>query len=667
MRHLLSAADLSTAEVATILDLAEEMAKVQDRPVKKLPALRGRTVVNLFFEDSTRTRSSFEIAGKWLSADVINISAKGSSVSKGESLRDTVLTVAAMGVDALVIRHHASGAPWQAAAWVDAHILNAGDGTHEHPTQALLDAFTLRRHFRLTEPERTDFAGLTIAIVGDITHSRVARSNVALLRTLGAEVILVAPPTLLPSGVDSWPVTVSTDLDEVLPTADAVMMLRVQRERMSGGYFPTAAGVHRRLRPHPRPALRPEAAHRDLPSRSDEPRAGDLRRRGRRGELADLGSGGGRGSGADERVVRVAGRRRRVAAGRPGVGMMAAELLVRGADLVGSGRADLLIRDGRFADPAEAGAGATRLDADGLIALPGLVDLHTHLREPGREDAETVATGTAAAARGGYTAVLAMANTDPVTDTGEAAVHLPELGRRDGHAQVVPVGAVSKGLAGEELAELGLMARSSAAVRVFSDDGHCVADARLMRRALEYVRAFDGVVAQHAQEPRLADRGACCHEGEISGRLGLPGWPAAAESSIVARDVALVELTRSRLHVCHVSTAESVEVIRWAKAPRGAGDRRGRPAPPAADHRRSAGLRPDVQGQSAAAPERARRGAAGRTGRPHARRGGHRPRAARPARQGARLRRGGLRHARPGDRTRRRRRDDAAPGPDRLG
>ena len=240
MRHLLSAADLSAAEVARILDLSEEMAEVAGRPVKKLPALRGRTVVNLFFEDSTRTRSSFEIAGKWLSADVINISAKGSSVSKGESLRDTVLTVAAMGVDALVIRHHASGAPWQAAAWVDAHILNAGDGTHEHPTQALLDAFTLRRHFRLTEPERTDFSGLTIAIVGDITHSRVARSNVLLLRTLGAEVVLVAPPTLLPAGVDTWPVTVSSDLDEVLPTADAVMMLRVQRERMSGGYFPTA-------------------------------------------------------------------------------------------------------------------------------------------------------------------------------------------------------------------------------------------------------------------------------------------------------------------------------------------------------------------------------------------------------------------------------------------
>ncbi len=244
MRHLLSAADVGIAEISTILDLAEEMSAVQERPVKKLPALRGRTVVNLFFEDSTRTRSSFELAGKWLSADVINISAKGSSVSKGESLRDTVLTVAAMGVDALVIRHHASGAPWQTARWfaglgIAAHVLNAGDGTHEHPTQALLDAFSMRRHFRRQTPQLTDFAGRTVVIVGDITHSRVARSNVLLLRTLGAQVVLVAPPTLLPAGVSSWPVEVCTDLDAALPAADVVMMLRVQRERMSGGYFPT--------------------------------------------------------------------------------------------------------------------------------------------------------------------------------------------------------------------------------------------------------------------------------------------------------------------------------------------------------------------------------------------------------------------------------------------
>jgi aspartate carbamoyltransferase catalytic subunit len=238
MRHLLSTADLSTDDVSSILDLAEEMADVQHRSIKKLPALRGRTVVNLFFEDSTRTRSSFEIAGKWLSADVINISAKGSSVSKGESLRDTVLTVAAMGVDALVIRHAASGAPQQVTRWVDAQVVNAGDGTHEHPTQALLDAFTLRRHFG-GDAGLESFAGRRIAIVGDITHSRVARSNVLLLRKLGAAPVLVAPPTLMPSGVDSWGCETTDDLDAVLTGVDAVMMLRVQRERMSGGYFPT--------------------------------------------------------------------------------------------------------------------------------------------------------------------------------------------------------------------------------------------------------------------------------------------------------------------------------------------------------------------------------------------------------------------------------------------
>ncbi len=226
---------------------------------------------------------------------------------------------------------------------------------------------------------------------------------------------------------------------------------------------------------------------------------------------------------------------------------------------------DLLIVDGVFADPADPPAGCTRIDADGLLALPGLVDLHTHLREPGREDTETIVSGTRAAARGGYTCVFAMANTQPVTDTAEAVGFIANAARA-GSSQVVPIGAVTKGLGGAELAELGLMARSASAVRVFSDDGSCVADARIMRRALEYVRAFDGVIAQHAQDPRLAGPDACCHEGPVSGRLGLTGWPAVAESTIIARDVQLAELTRSRLHVCHVSTAESVEVLRWAKA-----------------------------------------------------------------------------------------------------
>ena len=236
MKHLLSAADLSKDHALEILDTAEQMHDVQHREVKKLPALRGRTVVNLFFEDSTRTRSSFEIAGKWLSADVINVSAKGSSVSKGESLRDTVLTVASMGVDGLVIRHHASGAPAQVARWVDAAVVNAGDGTHEHPTQALLDAYTMRRRLG-------DLEGKHVAIVGDLTHSRVVRSNLLLLHTLGAHITLVAPPTLMPSGIADWAAaegfSITNEFDPVLPTVDVAMMLRVQKERMSGGYFPT--------------------------------------------------------------------------------------------------------------------------------------------------------------------------------------------------------------------------------------------------------------------------------------------------------------------------------------------------------------------------------------------------------------------------------------------
>ncbi|GLX06869.1 aspartate carbamoyltransferase catalytic subunit [Microbispora sp. NEAU-D428] len=238
-RHLISTGDLTRDDALLILDTAEELARVSQRSIKKLPTLRGRTVVNLFFEDSTRTRISFEAAAKRLSADVINFSAKGSSVSKGESLKDTALTLEAMGADAVVIRHSASGAPHRLATWVRGSVVNAGDGTHEHPTQALLDAFSIRRRLGRLE-------GLKIAVVGDVLHSRVARSNVLLLHTLGAEVTLVAPPTLLPVAVGTWPCQISYDLDAVLPKSDVVMMLRVQLERMNAAYFPSAREYSRR-------------------------------------------------------------------------------------------------------------------------------------------------------------------------------------------------------------------------------------------------------------------------------------------------------------------------------------------------------------------------------------------------------------------------------------
>ncbi len=235
-RHLLSIGDLNHDQALLILDTAEELAKISDAPIKKLPTLRGRTIVNLFYEDSTRTRISFEAAAKRLSADVINFSAKGSSVSKGESLKDTALTLQAMGADAVVLRHPESGAANRLAGWTNGVVINAGDGTHEHPTQALLDAFTIRRHLGSVG---SDLKGKHIAIVGDVLHSRVARSNVLLLNLLGAKVTLVAPPTLIPVGVESWPVEVSYAIDEVLPEVDAVMMLRVQSERMQNSFFPS--------------------------------------------------------------------------------------------------------------------------------------------------------------------------------------------------------------------------------------------------------------------------------------------------------------------------------------------------------------------------------------------------------------------------------------------
>ncbi len=238
MKHLLSINDIDKDFAITILDTAAEMARVSEGPVKKLPTLRGKTVVNLFAEDSTRTRISFEAAAKRLSADVINFTAKGSSISKGESLKDTAQTLQALGADAVVIRHPASGAAHRLAQgrWMNGTVINAGDGTHEHPSQALLDSYTIRKHLK---DGKGDLSGIHVAIVGDILHSRVARSNVLLLNKLGATVTLVAPPTLLPHRVEEWPVRVSYDFNSVLPTIDAVIMLRIQQERMTDLFFPS--------------------------------------------------------------------------------------------------------------------------------------------------------------------------------------------------------------------------------------------------------------------------------------------------------------------------------------------------------------------------------------------------------------------------------------------
>ena len=272
--HLLSVADLGADGIEEVLRVSDSFVEVSERAMPKVPALRGKTVVSLFFEESTRTRLSFEAAAKRLSADTMNFSVSTSSVSKGESLRDTVQTIDAMGVDALVVRHSSAGVPWQVASWVDCSVINAGDGWHEHPTQALLDCFTIQK-------ELGSLSGLRIAVVGDVKHSRVARSNVLAFTMLGAEVTLVAPPTLLPPSLDGWPVAVSTDLDAVLPKADVVYLLRIQAERQTRGPPALAAGVHRPLRPHPRPgpaAVRRRPRHAPRPH---EPRGRDRGRAGR--------------------------------------------------------------------------------------------------------------------------------------------------------------------------------------------------------------------------------------------------------------------------------------------------------------------------------------------------------------------------------------------------
>src|SRR5690606_1898560 len=302
-----------------------------------------------------------------------------------------------------------------------------------------------------------------------------------------------------------------------------------------------------RRRPHEPPARPRDRAA----PRPDEPRHGDQRRRRRQRPLRHRRAGHQRRRRPHGRPVPAAGWRHR--------GRNCMSTVIKGARILGGEATDILIEGGVITQIGADLTGDETVDATGLIALPGLVDLHTHLREPGREDAETVLTGTQAAAKGGFTCVFAMANTEPVADTAGVVEQVWRLGREHGYADVQPIGAVTAGLAGQRLSELGAMADSAARVRVFSDDGKCVSDAVLVRRALEYVKAFDGVIAQHAQEPRLTE-GAQMNEGPLSGELGLTGWPAVAEEAIIARDVLLAEHVGSRLHVCHLSTRGSVEI-----------------------------------------------------------------------------------------------------------
>ena len=428
-------------------------------------------------------------------------------------------------------------------------MINAGDGAHQHPTQALLDAVTMRQRIG-------EISGKKIVIVGDCLHSRVVRSNVDLLSTLGAEVVLVAPPTLMPTGVENWPVRVSYTMDPEIADADVVMMLRVQQERMQGGFFPshreysTLYGMSKERESTP-PARRCYSrypmgcmcAWRSCSPSSPAPTAPASRRKlsimsttmnyPATGELADV---------------------------EPGT------LLITNVRPYGEGEpVSVPITDGVITEVGTAATTADRvIDGENNVLLPGLVDIHVHLREPGREDTETIATGSAAAAKGGFTAVFTMANTNPVMDQPVIAESVWYKGQAIGLCDVHPVGSITKGLAGKELTEFGMMVHSDAKVRLFSDDGKCVDNPQIMRRAIEYAKGFDVLLAQHCEDPRLTE-GAVAHEGEIAAKLGLRGWPRVAEEAIVARDALLCRDYGNRMHICHASTRGTVELVRWAK------------------------------------------------------------------------------------------------------
>ena len=553
-RHLLGVTDLEADEIRLILNTAEAMQEIASRPIKKVPTLRGRTVVNLFFEPSTRTRTSFEVAEKRLSADTLSIAVATSSVSKGESLLDTVRNIEAMSPDMIVMRHSSAGAPHLLARMCRSVIINAGDGMHEHPTQALLDAFTIREHKKRIE-------GLKIAIVGDLLHSRVLRSNIQLLNKLGAHVWACGPSTLMPPELPRFGVRPTTSLDEAVDGADVVMMLRIQHERMQGHFIPSTREYFFAVRAHTRTAEARGAGRHHPASRTDEPRRRDRFRCRRRPVFGHPGAGGQRRRGQDGGPVSARRSRRR--------GSLMT-LLLKGGRLIDpatnrDGELDLLVQDGKIARigknlPAD-GAEVVALKS-GWIVAPGLIDIHVHLREPGQEHKETVATGAASAVAGGFTAVACMPNTDPINDHPGITELILRKAAQANLARVYPIGAVSIGSKGEQLAELG--AQKAAGCVAFTDDGRPVASALLMRRALEYAGMLGVPIIDHCEDPSLKGDGVA-HEGFRAASLGLRGIPGAAESIMVERDIALAELTGGAFHVAHMSARQSLRAVRAAK------------------------------------------------------------------------------------------------------
>ena len=584
--HLIGLEYYSPEEIVHVLDTAETFRDVSTCGDCPRHDLAGKVVVNLFFEPSTRTRMSFELAERRLGATVVNFAAAASSTSKGETLRDTARNIAALGIDAVVIRHKCPGAPHVLARSIDACILNAGDGAHEHPTQALLDIFTIREKLGR-------IAGLKVAIVGDIAHSRVARSNLHGLRKLGAEVYFVGPATLVPAAMRELGAQVCHDFDEILPEMDVVNMLRIQNERLEEQPFPSTreytrlfgltADRVRRAKPellimHPGPINRGVEMSPDV---ADGTRSVVLEQvtNGLAVRMAVLTLLTGAAAAAPKPEPLATAERIReeldgeaAPAPLPARPRTARTLIIRGGRVICpaqglDGTGDLVVEGGRIAAVgpaagAEAGGDVETIDATGLIVAPGLIDCHVHFREPGKEEEETIASGTAAAVAGGFTTVATMPNTDPPVDNEAAVAFQIRQAERAALARVCPIGCVTLGRAGERLAEIAQMLRGGAVG--FSDDGDPVGNARLLRAALRYASMFDTPIIEHCEDKDLAGSGVM-HAGAWSVKLGLGGIPAAAEEIVVARDITLAEATGGHIHVAHVSTAGSVDLVRRAK------------------------------------------------------------------------------------------------------
>ena len=545
-KDLVGLRELSVDEINFILETADAFKQVGIREIKKVPALRGKTLVNFFVEPSTRTRTSFELAAFRLSADVINISATASSLTKGETLKDTARNLEALHADILVLRHSSAGAPQFLANRLEASVINAGDGAHEHPTQALLDLYTIRE-------KRGKIAGLHVAIIGDILFSRVARSNIFGLVKLGACVTLVGPSTLVPREFEKLGVQISHKCRRrESPPRPA--------RTSAQGIFPRNRRIHPVFRPNERARKTFETGLSDYAPRPDQPRRRDRQRSGR--WIA-------------ERHSRPSYQRPRRPHGcslslRRDCEHMSTTIIRNGhvidpankRDEVG----DVYIEDGKivasrseFRNP---NSEIEEIDASGLIVTPGLIDMHVHLREPGFGHKETIESGSRAAAAGGFTTIVCMPNTSPVADDPSTIAWIKSRAATAACVNVLPAGAISKDLAGEELAPIGSLVQ--AGIVAITDDGHCIQNHELMRRAVEYARMVDVPVLDHCQDYNFVGNGVV-NEGYWSTLLGLPGWPAVGEEAMVMRNILLAELCNHHIHCQHVTTAKSVRLLREAR------------------------------------------------------------------------------------------------------